>query len=176
MGDKVSARNLMAGQGVPVAPGTREPVTDVDAALAAASRFGWPVMVKASAGGGGIGMSVATDGRACAPRSTPPAPARSDSSATRRSCWSGTCPGAATSRYSSRARRRPGRRPRRARLLRAASPSKGGGGDAVPGGVESLRATMLAAAVRAGEAVGYRGAGTVEFLLDPRTATSSSSR
>ncbi|MDR0345045.1 MAG: biotin carboxylase, partial [Nocardiopsaceae bacterium] len=59
MGDKISARNLMEQAGVPVAAGTREPVTDEGTALAEADRIGYPVMVKAAAGGGGIGMSAA---------------------------------------------------------------------------------------------------------------------
>ena len=42
-----------------MSPGSREPVTDVAAALAEADRIGYPVMVKAAAGGGGIGMGVA---------------------------------------------------------------------------------------------------------------------
>jgi acetyl-CoA carboxylase, biotin carboxylase subunit len=61
MGDKINARNLMEAAGVPVAAGTKEPVADLDAALAAAASIGYPVMVKASAGGGGIGMSAAAD-------------------------------------------------------------------------------------------------------------------
>jgi acetyl-CoA carboxylase biotin carboxylase subunit len=61
MADKISARNLMEAAGVPVAPGTHEPVEDVEAAVAAAAEVGYPLMVKASAGGGGIGMSVARD-------------------------------------------------------------------------------------------------------------------
>ncbi|MBO0773609.1 MAG: biotin carboxylase, partial [Actinobacteria bacterium] len=55
MGDKISARNLMEQAGVPVTAGTREPVTDAGTALAEADRIGYPVMVKAAAGGGGIG-------------------------------------------------------------------------------------------------------------------------
>ena len=46
----------MAAAGVPVAPGTTEPVADAEAAVAAAERIGYPVMVKAAAGGGGIGI------------------------------------------------------------------------------------------------------------------------
>ena len=61
MGDKIRARNLMAAAGVPVAPGSSAPVADADAAVAEASRIGYPVMVKAAAGGGGIGMSAAAD-------------------------------------------------------------------------------------------------------------------
>src|SRR5690349_5690838 len=66
MGDKIQARNLMADAGVPVAPGTRDPAPDVDAALAAAEAVGYPVMVKAAAGGGGLGMAVAADPAALA--------------------------------------------------------------------------------------------------------------
>ena len=71
MGDKINARNLMEQAGVPVAPGTREPVADVAAALAAASQIGYPVMIKASAGGGGIGMSAAADPAQLRPDSRP---------------------------------------------------------------------------------------------------------
>ncbi len=58
MGDKITARNAMAGAGVPVAPGTTEPVVDVADAVRAAGQVGYPLMVKAAAGGGGIGMSA----------------------------------------------------------------------------------------------------------------------
>jgi acetyl-CoA carboxylase, biotin carboxylase subunit len=61
MGDKIKARNRMAAAGVPVAPGTVEPVNDVDSALAAGAEIGFPLIVKAAAGGGGIGMGVARD-------------------------------------------------------------------------------------------------------------------
>src|ERR1019366_4829331 len=61
MSDKVSARNLMERAGVPVAAGSSEPVTSIGAAIADAQRIGYPVMIKAVAGGGGIGMSVAAD-------------------------------------------------------------------------------------------------------------------
>src|SRR3984885_2096207 len=59
MGDKIRARNLMEKAGVPVAPGSREPVTSAAEAAEEAERIGFPVMVKAAAGGGGIGMSAA---------------------------------------------------------------------------------------------------------------------
>src|SRR5690606_36598471 len=61
MGDKISARNVAALAGVPVAPGTADPVTDVEAAVAQAPAIGYPVMVKAAAGGGGMGLAVALD-------------------------------------------------------------------------------------------------------------------
>ncbi|MBN9389858.1 MAG: acetyl-CoA carboxylase biotin carboxylase subunit [Chloroflexi bacterium] len=58
MGEKVPARNLMIAAGVPVAPGTSDPVEDPELALTAAEQIGYPVLVKPSAGGGGIGMTV----------------------------------------------------------------------------------------------------------------------
>ena len=61
MGDKVTARDTMAAAGVPVAPGSDGAVTEADAAVAEASRVGYPVMLKAAAGGGGMGMAVAAD-------------------------------------------------------------------------------------------------------------------
>ncbi|MGH8889793.1 MAG: biotin carboxylase N-terminal domain-containing protein, partial [Acidothermaceae bacterium] len=61
MGDKVEARNLVGDAGVPVAPGTREPVADVEAAVLAGKEIGYPLMVKAAGGGGGIGMKIAHD-------------------------------------------------------------------------------------------------------------------
>jgi acetyl-CoA carboxylase, biotin carboxylase subunit len=59
--DKVSARNLMKQAGVPVIPGTQETLSSVDQALAAARDLGFPLMLKAVAGGGGRGMRVAND-------------------------------------------------------------------------------------------------------------------
>ena len=61
MGDKASARRAMAECGVPIVPGTPGPVEDVDEALAFAESIGFPVIIKASAGGGGKGMRVAKD-------------------------------------------------------------------------------------------------------------------
>ena len=59
MGNKSEARNTMIAAGVPVVPGTKEPVYDVDKAKKIASEIGYPVMIKASAGGGGKGMRIA---------------------------------------------------------------------------------------------------------------------
>jgi acetyl-CoA carboxylase biotin carboxylase subunit len=58
MGDKTEARRRMAAAGVPIVPGLTLPVTDPNAAAAAAGELGYPVLVKASAGGGGKGMRV----------------------------------------------------------------------------------------------------------------------
>jgi acetyl-CoA carboxylase biotin carboxylase subunit len=61
MGDKATARRTMADVGVPIVPGTPGPVEDVDEALAFAREIGFPVIIKAAAGGGGKGMRVAND-------------------------------------------------------------------------------------------------------------------
>ncbi|HLR67945.1 acetyl-CoA carboxylase biotin carboxylase subunit [Virgibacillus alimentarius] len=58
MGDKISARKLMEKAGVPVIPGTKGEVSDAEAAIKEAEHIGYPIMVKASAGGGGIGMQI----------------------------------------------------------------------------------------------------------------------
>jgi acetyl-CoA carboxylase biotin carboxylase subunit len=56
MGDKVGARRLMAAAGVPVVPGSEGTVDTIEAVRDAARRVGYPVILKAAAGGGGIGM------------------------------------------------------------------------------------------------------------------------
>ncbi|MDF2569514.1 MAG: accC [Sporomusa sp.] len=61
MGDKSVARETMEQAGVPVVPGTEGIIKDVDLALKVAAAIGYPVIVKATAGGGGKGMRVATD-------------------------------------------------------------------------------------------------------------------
>ena len=61
MGDKATARKTMAEVGVPIVPGTPGPVEDVEEALGFAREIGFPVIIKAAAGGGGKGMRVAND-------------------------------------------------------------------------------------------------------------------
>jgi acetyl-CoA carboxylase, biotin carboxylase subunit len=61
MGDKTEARRRMTAAGVPVVPGIAEPLADAAAAAETARRFGYPVLLKAAAGGGGKGMRVVTD-------------------------------------------------------------------------------------------------------------------
>jgi len=58
MGSKIRARNLMVKAGVPVVPGTKDAVEDPVEAVKIAEEIGYPVLIKASAGGGGIGMKV----------------------------------------------------------------------------------------------------------------------
>jgi acetyl-CoA carboxylase, biotin carboxylase subunit len=56
MGSKIGSRLRMIAAGVPVVPGTTEPITDIGEALRISGEIGYPVMLKASAGGGGKGM------------------------------------------------------------------------------------------------------------------------
>jgi acetyl-CoA carboxylase, biotin carboxylase subunit len=170
MGDKINARNLMEDAGVPVSAGTREPITDVEAALAAADRIGYPVMIKAAAGGGGIGMSAASG----------PEQLRAgfETARTTAERFFGN-PVILLERYVARARHvevqilgltdgrvlalgeRDCSVQRRHQKVAEETPSPGVG--------PHLRARMQAAAVQVGKAVGYTGAGTVEFLVDVKT-------
>src|SRR5437762_1654637 len=58
MGDKIEARRAMAEAGLPIIPGSPEPITSEEEGLAVAREIGFPVIVKAAAGGGGRGMRV----------------------------------------------------------------------------------------------------------------------
>ncbi|HVE79272.1 MAG TPA: biotin carboxylase N-terminal domain-containing protein, partial [Gemmatimonadaceae bacterium] len=62
MGDKAAARKAMAAVDVPIVPGTPGPVEEAEEALEFARTIGFPVIIKAAAGGGGKGMRVAKDG------------------------------------------------------------------------------------------------------------------
>ena len=170
MGDKINARNLMHRAGVPVAVGSADPVTDASAALAEAERIGYPVMVKAAAGGGGIGMSAAAGPEALQ--------TAFETARTRAERFFGS-PAILLERFVERARHvevqimglndghvvalgeRDCSVQRRHQKVAEETPS--------PGVSPQVREHLLAAGVRAGEAVGYLGAGTVEFLLDVRT-------
>jgi acetyl-CoA carboxylase biotin carboxylase subunit len=58
MGDKISARQAVIKEGVPILPGTKEGVNDVNEAVRIAKEIGLPVIIKATAGGGGRGMKI----------------------------------------------------------------------------------------------------------------------
>ena len=60
LGDKIGAKFIAEEVGVPVAPWSRGPVETLDAAMAAAARIGYPLMLKATAGGGGRGIRMVT--------------------------------------------------------------------------------------------------------------------
>lgn len=61
MGDKAQAKRIMEKAGVPVIPGSEGPVSDEEEAVRLAEEIGYPVMIKASAGGGGRGMRIANN-------------------------------------------------------------------------------------------------------------------
>jgi len=61
MGDKIAAKEAMGALGVPLVPGSDGAVADLETARAVAARVGYPVLIKAAAGGGGRGMKVAQD-------------------------------------------------------------------------------------------------------------------
>ena len=170
MGDKIRARNLMAEAGVPVAQGSAEPVRDAGDAVAHARRIGYPVMIKAAAGGGGIGMTIAADDDQLK--------AGFETASSRASRFFGN-PSILLERYITRARHveiqilgladgrvialgeRDCSAQRRHQKLAEETPSPGVG--------PQLRERMFGAAVRAGQAVSYRGAGTVECLVDSQS-------
>ena len=58
MGSKTSARRAAVEAGVPIVPGTVEPLKSLGEAESSREQFGYPVMLKASAGGGGKGMRL----------------------------------------------------------------------------------------------------------------------
>ncbi|MFP5069917.1 acetyl/propionyl/methylcrotonyl-CoA carboxylase subunit alpha [Pseudonocardia nantongensis] len=166
MGDKVAAREIARAAGVPTVPGTPGGVSGVDEAVSAASGIGYPVMLKAAAGGGGRGIRVVHDEdglrTAFGQASTEAQKAFGD----------GTM---YLERYVERARHV------EVQVL-------GDGADAVhlferecslqrrrqkvveeavsPGIPEQVRAAMTTAAVNLCREVGYTSAGTVEFLVD----------
>ncbi|HEU4828737.1 MAG TPA: acetyl-CoA carboxylase biotin carboxylase subunit [Gemmatimonadales bacterium] len=165
MGDKTEARRRMQAAGVPVVPGAIDPVTDPAAAALLARELGYPVMVKAAAGGGGKGMRVVADeaglGAALETAASEARKAFGDA-------------GVYLEKFIARPRHveiqiladstrtiHLGEREcsvqRRHQKLVEEAPSV-----AVS---QELRERMGAAAVAAAQAVGYRGAGTCEFLL-----------
>ena len=166
-GSKSAARDLMRAANVPVTPGSNGPVTSVEEALAAAEAVGYPVLLKASAGGGGRGIR-----RCDAPQDLPSAYAGAKAEAD--ACFGNG------ELYLEKLVLAPrhvevqiladrhgqtvhlGDRDcsvqRRNQKLIEEAPA--------PGLSAELREAMGQAAVRAAEAVGYEGAGTVEFLVD----------
>ncbi|HIJ14971.1 MAG TPA: acetyl-CoA carboxylase biotin carboxylase subunit [Methanosphaera sp.] len=58
MGDKITSKQLMQKVGVPTVPGDKEGITDIEEAKKRAKEIGYPIIIKSSAGGGGIGMRV----------------------------------------------------------------------------------------------------------------------
>ncbi len=167
MGDKATARSTMMEAGVPVVPGTKGLVEDEEEALREAERIGFPVMIKASAGGGGKGMRIALDAASFTRL------LQAAQNEARAAFGNGAV-------YLEKAIIRPrhvefqvfgdrfgrvmhlGERDcsiqRRHQKLIEEAPS--------PALTPELRREMGSAAVKAAQAIDYVGAGTVEFLLD----------
>ena len=170
MGDKVNARNIMAAAGVPVAPGSDRPARSLADAISYAEKIGYPLMVKAAAGGGGIGMGVAHDSTELE--------GVFQTAHSRAERFFGS-PDILLERFISSARHveiqilvandgsvitlgdRDCSLQRRHQKVLEETPS--------PGVSPELRQRMLEGARRAGGAIGYRNAGTVECLVDPAT-------
>lgn len=167
MGNKSEARRTMMEAGVPVVPGTKEPVYTVEEALTEAEKIGFPIMIKASSGGGGKGMRISEnieDFR------------ENFSTAQRESVNAFADDTMYLERYVGRPRHievqiigdrlgnvvQLGERDcsiqRRHQKMIEESPSC-----AI---TKELRRIMGETAVRAAKAVGYESAGTIEFLLD----------
>ncbi|MEA2614312.1 MAG: acetyl-CoA carboxylase, biotin carboxylase subunit [Chloroflexota bacterium] len=167
MGDKVAARTAMRAAGVPVVPGTDSALDPDEDIAAAAAAVGFPLMVKARAGGGGIGMQRVDD---------PTALQRAVATARQRAAAAFGDGGVFLERFVDRPRHvevqvladahgnavHLGEREcsvqRRHQKVIEESPSC-----ALDAG---LRERMAEAALRAVAAIGYRNAGTVEFLVD----------
>ncbi len=170
MGDKINARNLMQAAGVPVAPGTTDPAHSIESALEAVAEIGYPVMVKAAAGGGGMGMAVAADEaalreqhervRVFAERMFGDGSVLIERYFPRVRHIEVQILGLADGRVVALGERECSVQRRNQKLVEE-SPS--------PALTPAQRSALLQAAVRAGEAVGYRNAGTVECLFDPTT-------
>ncbi len=167
MGDKASARRLAAEANVPTVPGSPGIMKDVDEALAVAEEIGFPVIIKATAGGGGKGMRIANDAETFA---------QFFSLAQNEALSAFGNGDVYVEKYLARPRHveiqilgdqqgrvvHLGERDcsvqRRHQKLIEESPS--------PALTPELRERMGEAAVRLAAAIGYTGAGTIEFLLD----------
>jgi acetyl-CoA carboxylase biotin carboxylase subunit len=167
MGDKTEARRRMIDAGVPVVPGIAEPLQDAAAARAVAAEFGYPVLLKAAAGGGGKGMRV-VQAEAEVGRAFDAARSEAESAFGDGSVY--------LEKYLERPRHieiqvmadshgnvlhfgeRDCSVQRRHQKLIEEAPS--------PGLTPVLRARMGETAVAAARAVGYRNAGTIEFLFE----------
>jgi acetyl-CoA carboxylase, biotin carboxylase subunit len=167
LGDKALARRLAADAGLPVLPGTREPVRTPGEVVEAVNRIGLPVIIKASAGGGGRGMSVVRDWSALLPtfRATRAA-ARAvfgDDSVYIERFWERARHvevQVLADRYGNVVHlgERDCSVQRRHQKLIEESPA--------PGLAASVRRRLAEYAVRGARSVGYSGAGTFEFLVN----------
>ena len=169
MGDKVGARREMQRAGVPVVPGSEGPVDSVEEARRMAGEIGYPVMLKAAAGGGGIGMVKVANAAALE---------QSYAAAERRAQAAFGAPALFVERYLTQPRHvevqifgdargrvvhlheRECSIQRRHQKLIEESPA--------PSLTSDLKEQLTAAAVTGATSVGYVNAGTVEFIVQGR--------
>jgi len=167
MGDKATARATMMKVGVPTVPGSEGVVDDADEAREIAAEIGFPIMIKASAGGGGKGMRVARDAEGF-PKLFSSAQAEAKAAFGDASVYLERCIlkprhvefqvfGDRHGRVVHLGERDCSIQRRHQKLVEEA-PS--------PALTPELRAEMGSAAVKAAQAIEYVGAGTIEFLLD----------
>ena len=167
MGDKAAARKLAKAQGVATVPGSPGPVDSLEAGQEIAGEIGFPVIIKAAAGGGGKGMRVATDADQFA---------QSFTLAKQEALAAFNSDEVYIEKYLARPRHieiqimgdthgrvmhlceRDCSVQRRHQKLVEEAPS--------PAVDQTLREDIGDAAVKLAEAIGYVGAGTIEFLLD----------
>jgi acetyl-CoA carboxylase, biotin carboxylase subunit len=167
MGDKATARKIAQRVKIPTVPGSPGPVESIEEALKIAGKIGFPVIIKAAAGGGGKGMRVAVD---------PDQFQQMFTLARQEALAAFGSDAVYIEKYLARPRHveiqvmgdmhgrvmhlceRDCSVQRRHQKLIEEAPS--------PALDQALREEMGAAAVKAAEAIGYVGAGTVEFLLD----------
>jgi acetyl-CoA carboxylase biotin carboxylase subunit len=167
MGDKTEARRAMTATGVPVVPGTDEPVKDQADAERAAREIGFPVMLKAAHGGGGIGMAR-VDAADALPKAYATAERRSLAAFGRSALYVerhlerprhvevqvfGDATGAVVHLHERECSIQ-----RRHQKLVEESPA--------PGLPPATKSRLTDAAVRGARAIGYTNAGTMEFLVD----------
>jgi acetyl-CoA carboxylase biotin carboxylase subunit len=167
MGDKNEARRTAAEAGCPIVPGTKDTVQDIASAMELARKIGFPVMVKASAGGGGRGMRIsrsAEDFANCVQTAqTEAAAAFGDGSVYIEKYIQSPkhvevqVMGDSYGNVIHLGERECSVQRRHQKLIEE-SPS--------PVMTPELRERMGAAAIRCAKAVNYCGAGTIEFLLD----------
>ena len=167
MGDKATARSTMMQVGVPTVPGSEGIVAEVEDAVGVAEQIGFPIMIKASAGGGGKGMRVAADADEF-PKLFTAAQNEARAAFGNPAVYLERCIlkprhveiqvfGDAHGRVVHLGERDCSIQRRHQKLVEEA-PS--------PALTPELREEMGDAAVRAAKAIDYVGAGTVEFLLD----------
>jgi acetyl-CoA carboxylase biotin carboxylase subunit len=167
MGDKAQARATAAKAGVPTVPGSDGPVSDVAAGLAAAEQVGYPVAMKAAAGGGGRGIRVVGNAEELA-AALPVAHAEAAAAFGNSDVYIERFVPAARhievqvfgdgKNFVHLGERECSMQRRRQKVIEEAG---------APGLPAAVRDAMTSAAVRLAETVAYSGAGTVEFLYDP---------